>query len=525
MIEFYNFKTESQNPSMIQVIKCPSCAAPLEIDNNDFERCEFCGSRITISPLNTVSPNSLDFDGLLTQAHKLKEVLYLAHAGRKIEAIKIYRETFGNGLAEAKEAVENLIIGKPINFTNFKMFSVNSLLQNSAEPFEQTGNLSEIQAELWRGNKINAIKIYREQFGVSLKEAKDAVEALERNESVAFHIKNPLNKKVKASNLSTVNRSKTNRAIAIGWVTVIFILLGAIAALTGLGVAVFSTINAIYPTSDKSTSSNSQTQPVSSKPAFATEMLRSGGDGIGGGFFKDNRLVAIDGDDRVYSVNYNGGQLQQFDTSGKFLAQWNIGENINLRDLIADRKNRLYVLNSNNLTVYGVSDKQAFSKIERHNYKCLALDANGKLFAVNQNNELVKLDESGKPFDNPVSLSKQLNFESKNLTGLTIDAAGNFYVFDADKKYILKFSPDAKFLVRFDNPSNKNKKLNAINDLATDGKGRIFVSETNEIHVYDNDGRYLDSFETRQSFGMAFDSKNALWTASRPFVIKYALNQ
>lgn len=35
-----------------------------------------------------------------------------------------------------------------------------------------------IRAELLAGNKINAIKLYREQHGVGLKEAKDAVDQL-----------------------------------------------------------------------------------------------------------------------------------------------------------------------------------------------------------------------------------------------------------------------------------------------------------------------------------------------------------
>lgn len=36
-----------------------------------------------------------------------------------------------------------------------------------------------IRAELLAGNKINAIKLYREQHGVGLKEAKDAVEHMQ----------------------------------------------------------------------------------------------------------------------------------------------------------------------------------------------------------------------------------------------------------------------------------------------------------------------------------------------------------
>jgi ribosomal protein L7/L12 len=37
-----------------------------------------------------------------------------------------------------------------------------------------------IQSLLMQGNKIEAIKVYRERSGVGLKEAKDAIDALER---------------------------------------------------------------------------------------------------------------------------------------------------------------------------------------------------------------------------------------------------------------------------------------------------------------------------------------------------------
>lgn len=499
---------------MIQVVKCPSCAAPLEIDGDNFERCDFCGSRVITSSQNLVSPGSFEFQGLLSQAHKLKEILYLARQGNKIEAIKIYRETFGGGLAEAKEAVENLAAGKPLNFTSFQLFSVNSPLSNSAQPFAEINDLSEIQSELRRGNKINAIKIYREKFNVSLKEAKDAVEALERRKGIVLPSRN---------SLQLNNQTVVKTAKIIGWTTAIFVLLGILGSLAGIGIAIFGVMN--LTKSSLPVPIPASQNPLKANNAFAAEILRFGGEGAGGGFFRDNRLIAVDGMGRVYSANYNGGQLQQFDESGKFLTQWSIGENINLRDLAADKKNRIYVLNSRDLVIYDGSTQQILGKSERPNYKSLALDANGQLYALTEGNALIKLDESGKSANTPVSLSKQLSFESKKLDNLTIDGAGNFYVFDSDQKYVLKYSPDAKFLVRFDNPLNKNKRLNSVNDLSVDNKGRIFASEINEIHVYDNDGRYLDSFETRQSFGIAFDNKNALWTASRPFIVKYQLNQ
>jgi ribosomal protein L7/L12 len=77
-----------------------------------------------------------------------------------IRAIKLYRERTGAGLKEAKEAVERLRDGQPLEVST---------------PVP-TGN-AEVWMELARsGQKIQAIKAYREASGASLKDAKEAVE-------------------------------------------------------------------------------------------------------------------------------------------------------------------------------------------------------------------------------------------------------------------------------------------------------------------------------------------------------------
>src|SRR5215213_5894083 len=103
---------------MLQIIKCPSCSAPLEFDGDRIEKCDFCGSRVIMSPDDVRTETSSGFGELLGQAQKLKEILRLARAGNKIAAIKLYRETFGVGLGEAKDAVERLESGESVNFRN-----------------------------------------------------------------------------------------------------------------------------------------------------------------------------------------------------------------------------------------------------------------------------------------------------------------------------------------------------------------------------------------------------------------------
>jgi ribosomal protein L7/L12 len=109
------------------------------------------------------------------------EILRLLTTKQKIAAIKRYREMTGVGLREAKAAVEQMerellmgsqsVIGAQ-PFTGVAGDIVD-LEESAAALF-----LAEIQQLLLAGNKIAAIKLYREKTGASLREAKDAIERM-----------------------------------------------------------------------------------------------------------------------------------------------------------------------------------------------------------------------------------------------------------------------------------------------------------------------------------------------------------
>jgi ribosomal protein L7/L12 len=98
----------------------------------------------------------------------MAEARALALAGNKIAAIKRVRELTGLGLKEAKDMVEAWDVGGAMPTLP------------AASPAAPRGDMAEVRAILFSGNKIAAIKRYRELTGVGLKEAKDAVERMER---------------------------------------------------------------------------------------------------------------------------------------------------------------------------------------------------------------------------------------------------------------------------------------------------------------------------------------------------------
>jgi ribosomal protein L7/L12 len=89
--------------------------------------------------------------------------------GRKLEAIKLMRESNGLSLAEAKDAVEAIDQHGRATLGEMGMMSTVRLAQ-------QLGK--EVHELVAKGDKIEAIKLVREQTGLGLKEAKELVERL-----------------------------------------------------------------------------------------------------------------------------------------------------------------------------------------------------------------------------------------------------------------------------------------------------------------------------------------------------------
>ncbi|MHB1038442.1 MAG: ribosomal protein L7/L12 [Pirellulales bacterium] len=100
----------------------------------------------------------------------LDQLRALLAQNQKIEAIKFYRELTGAGLKEAKDAVEALERGE----------SLEPPQKPVAESWEP-----EIVALMEQGRKIEAIKLYREKTGLGLKDAKEAVEAIAARHGIA----------------------------------------------------------------------------------------------------------------------------------------------------------------------------------------------------------------------------------------------------------------------------------------------------------------------------------------------------
>lgn len=433
---------------MTKSFNCASCSAPLEFEGTTTQRCRYCGSTV-IAPSELFYASSShpfgDFSSLTGKALKIAEINQLIHDGKKIEAIKLFRETFGVGLAEAKEAVERMERGESVDISGMQVRTARAATAEDIEKVKRIGMT------------------------------------------------------IGGSVLATILIS----LLVIGGVTVAIIYFS------------WSAIEKM-PRASNITSTPAPATPRATATPDATEVLKIGGEGNGAGRFKDNRHVGVDGQGRIYSSDYSPHRIQVFDADGKFLNQWAPESGSNLYDLVVDRGGNVYIANDKGIFKHEGETGKLIAKAERTNPRGMTMTWDGKI-ATTTRNSIVLMDSSlqiiGEWKDAAEKANSTFGFEK-----IAADGSGNLYALDDHSNEICKFSADGKFLDRF--PS-ESRSPNAI---AVDPQGRIFVSDTSEIKVLDATGHLLKTFKSNQAFGLAFDQQGNLYVATRPYVVKQSLS-
>lgn len=437
---------------MAETFKCPSCAAPLEFEGKPMQKCPFCGSSVIVP----------------------SEMFY-PPAGRHANV------------------------------------DLSSLTGRALK-------IAEIQREIQRGNKINAIKIFRETFGTSLKEAKDAVEAMERGESVDIsgmqvQTHNVIDLRNNPEALDVVKKA----GFAIGGSilgTVLLVTLFIVGMIVAIFYFTFSSVNRHLSTLPTPGSRGNTT--VATPTPDAEEVLKFGGEGTGAGKFKDNRHVAVDGRGYMYSADYSGGRIQVFDAEGKFVTQWIAEAGMNLYDMAADRKGNVFIANNRGVSMFEGETGKLLNKSDSYYIQGMARALDGKLI-VSMGRGLAILGPDLKTVQEFKDASERAS-TTGNFREIAVDGNNNIYALDSHNGDICKFSGDGKFLNRI--PTGTSSP----NGIAIAPSGRIFVSDVSNILVFDENGQKIKSFKATQAFGMAFNDAGELFVASRPYVVKYKLN-
>ena len=93
-------------------LRCPTCSAPLDLppEHASTLRCPYCGASVLLTERSGQVQAAASHE---RHSDAIADVLRHLRAGSKISAVKAYRDHFGTGLKESKDAVERLEAGQP----------------------------------------------------------------------------------------------------------------------------------------------------------------------------------------------------------------------------------------------------------------------------------------------------------------------------------------------------------------------------------------------------------------------------
>ena len=141
--------------------------------------------------------------------------------------------------------------------------------------------------------------------------------------------------------------------------------------------------------------------------------------------------------------------------------------------------------------------------------------------------DLVRFDADGKVTQVFRSLVSQQSDLPELDARIAVDGLGNIFVLASNAdQFIFSYNADGRFLNKFSARGNKPGQLNFPQGIALDGQGRIYVSDSDGVHVFESNGQFVDVFKAEGSISqMIFNFKNELLAVARTQVFKFALNR
>ncbi len=408
--------------------------------------------------------------------------------------------------------------------------------------------MAEIGRLIRGGNKIAAIKLYRETFGTGLKEAKDAVENLAAGRPVEIaqtagmsghaHV-DPRQIPNWPSPDAVVSATKKGCTLSLFALSIGLVLLVTFFAI-GLSIyfsfrktseesATTTTTKPAFPTAP-APNRPANTGPKTTTTEFASLVFQAGSEGIGAGQFKDSRSIAVDGQGHIYTAEYTGGRIQVFDADGKFITQWMVDAKMPLLQIAADRQGTVYVVQKGDITRHEGLTGKALGKVQRAEnngyYDDAIVTLDGGLVAVSRGEDIVRINAAGQIVSTIKSSISEQSGDSELSTRVAADGLGNIYALGRFNEAVFKFGPNGKYITRFGGKGDETGQFRAAHTIAVDGQGRVYVADIKGIQVFDDNGRYLGLFKLEKNlpFGMVFNDKNELFVAARTLLYKFAID-
>ena len=455
---------------MSQTFSCPKCAAPLDYDGgNDFTiRCPFCDNSVIV-------PEELRGPADVPSGHakELGEIAFLARSGNKIEAIKLYRATFGGGLKEAKDAVEGIAANKNIVATLTRTEPV------SGKALVSIGALSMAPVIA-----IFVIACLAIGLGIFAAFAPVQVANLIGLESTATP--------TRAVATRTPVPTPTPPPTPTPSIATVALKFGG----EGTGAGLFTDARSlsvdgagnIYVGEYK----GARVQVFDASGKFITQW--NAGD-------SNTRLQSLAADRKgtVYAVV--DGKIARYEgASGKPLGALSYPDGDGFYNITIAADGGL-------IGMWSEGREGLITSIKGHRDDLVRFTPDGQVAKVIRG---VISEQTG---------SAELN------NYVAIDGLGNLYIIGGVfEPAVFKFTPEGKYVNKFGTKGNGPGQFNSPRAIAVDNQSRVYVADVRGIQVFDGNGRYLATFTVDGSATeMTINDKNELFVLARSQVMRFGL--
>ncbi|MBI4926969.1 MAG: ribosomal protein L7/L12 [Anaerolineae bacterium] len=367
--------------------------------------------------------------------------------------------------------------------------------------------------------KIEAIKLYRERTGLGLKEAKDAVEALQAGLSAAGQAYTP------TATPATARRSGCGLFLIL---VLVIVLIGGAATIAGILFTASAVENAVTVVQDEVIPVVATLAPTPT-PGPVTLVRSVGEEGEGAGKMTDARSVTQDSEGNIYVADYLPGRVQAFSASGEFISQWMLEDpDMQIYSLAALPEGRLAVVTSRAVQI---RDGRSGSLLESwtdggaFGYGDAWLMADGTLAVTVETasvNDVVFFDMQGQIVRRIDDAFTRQTGDSEMQMSVAGDLSGNIYLLGSFSRLVLKYDREGTFITRFGGEGNEPGQFTFPDDIAVDSAGRVYVSEGRNLTIFDENGRLVARTPLEGlASGMAVNNLDELLTASRDSVLIY----
>ena len=284
-------------------------------------------------------------------------------------------------------------------------------------------------------------------------------------------------------------------------------------------------------------------QPTAT-PAYAQPGLSFGQAGIGAGMLNDARYIAIGGNPRtsessqtIYVADYQGGRIQAFDETGKYLHQFKVGDpKTIIAGLAANHAGDVFVAYDTSIYRYKAATGELLGELTnpvQGTFGDMAAEPDGSLAATwyegrwglittleGHRDDLVIFNPQGKiSLTIPGFISSQTD-ETALDNYIAVDGLGNIFALSDNRVYT--FSAKGKYLNHFGSRGDNPGQFSFAKSIAVDGQGQIYIGDSQVVHVFSPDGQFVADFPTGSSVSaLAFDEKGTLWVVSRDKVTQF----